>query len=265
MGDPNALDRASSALVPDFCRCAEPLAERDFRDSLSYREFTISGLCQRCQDRVWIGLAEGADGAPPQQYCLRRGLVFAHSPEPSESALVPFLFGAPGRPVGWDLAAMVQIGRSTVDVDPRAALSSLRSYTLTHRLGVVSVDAPGHRLLDSLRGTALVVGFQSQPMERFVNASPALRASEPTLHKLELSADDDSGRLIDFHGLVIGAGLDPGYDPGAGPPHALRLCAWAVCALHVADGERTLLDAVLSPHLHRVGRAPHSVSPAALH
>ena len=265
MSDSCHVGRPSNVLLSDACRCAEVLAEPDFRDSLAYREYLVSGLCQRCMDGVWIGSAAGPEVASPQPYSLRRGLVFAHSRERDESALIPFVFGAPARPVGWDLAAMVRVGRSTGEVDAAAALSSLRSYTLTHRVGVVTVDSAADPLLDSLCGAALVVAFQSEAMERFVNASPALRASPPVLHRLEMYADDDLGRVIDYEGLIIGAGLDPGYDSSAGPPGALRLCAWAACALHIPDGDRTLLDGVLAPHRRLVGLAPRAVSPAPFH
>jgi len=38
--------------------CSEPVREEDFADSLSKREYSISGLCQHCQDEVF---AEGED------------------------------------------------------------------------------------------------------------------------------------------------------------------------------------------------------------
>lgn len=33
--------------------CKEPINESDFRDTLSKKEFTISGLCQKCQDKTF--------------------------------------------------------------------------------------------------------------------------------------------------------------------------------------------------------------------
>ena len=38
--------------------CSEPVKEEDFHDSISKREYSISGLCQKCQDEVF---AEGED------------------------------------------------------------------------------------------------------------------------------------------------------------------------------------------------------------
>jgi hypothetical protein len=46
--EPEAGARARLGLCTT---CAEPIT--DFKDELSEREFNISGLCQKCQDRVF--------------------------------------------------------------------------------------------------------------------------------------------------------------------------------------------------------------------
>lgn len=33
--------------------CGNPINLNDFRDSLSRKEFTISGMCQKCQDNIF--------------------------------------------------------------------------------------------------------------------------------------------------------------------------------------------------------------------
>lgn len=33
--------------------CGNPVNREDFRDELSMREFNISGMCQKCQDRIF--------------------------------------------------------------------------------------------------------------------------------------------------------------------------------------------------------------------
>ena len=50
--------------------CDNPVSEGSFRDALSEREFRISGLCQDCQDDVFVGEDEDVEGgegdeAPP--------------------------------------------------------------------------------------------------------------------------------------------------------------------------------------------------------
>ena len=140
----DSVDRAPRVLLADCSCCDRPFAETDLRDRLSCREASISGLCQICQDVTWIGFSDGTDGMPSEQYLVRRGVVFAHSSQRAESALIPFVFGAPGRHPGWDLFSMFRIGGPSDEVDPEAALSSSRSYALSHRLSVATVDTPAN-------------------------------------------------------------------------------------------------------------------------
>jgi hypothetical protein len=44
------VDRLEKELCPF---CSEAIDESKFRDELSRKEFTISGLCQKCQDDVF--------------------------------------------------------------------------------------------------------------------------------------------------------------------------------------------------------------------
>lgn len=38
-----------------FCPfCQKPVSISEFRDQLSVREYRISGICQACQDRVFV-------------------------------------------------------------------------------------------------------------------------------------------------------------------------------------------------------------------
>ena len=39
--------------------CRKPIKEGDFRDALSRKEYSISGLCQECQDSVFGAMDEG--------------------------------------------------------------------------------------------------------------------------------------------------------------------------------------------------------------
>ena len=33
--------------------CKEPIDTKDFKDDLSIEEFTISGMCQKCMDKIF--------------------------------------------------------------------------------------------------------------------------------------------------------------------------------------------------------------------
>ena len=44
-------DREYTIRASKCMTCSEP--DMDFKDSLSVKEYTISGMCQRCQDEVF--------------------------------------------------------------------------------------------------------------------------------------------------------------------------------------------------------------------
>ena len=44
------IDAVEESKCP-FCR--KPINVQGFRDDLSHKEFTISGLCQKCQDEMF--------------------------------------------------------------------------------------------------------------------------------------------------------------------------------------------------------------------
>jgi len=52
LGFGEEVDRVEAGLCP-FCKVT--IDQRQFRDSLSLREYKISGLCQRCQDETFGG------------------------------------------------------------------------------------------------------------------------------------------------------------------------------------------------------------------
>jgi len=47
------LKSFSSMVAEEGCNTCPKKYPLSFRDSLSYREFKISGLCQKCQDEVF--------------------------------------------------------------------------------------------------------------------------------------------------------------------------------------------------------------------
>lgn len=52
LGFEKEVDRTEMKLCP-FCK--EPIKMEDFKDALSRKEYTISGLCQCCQDKMFGG------------------------------------------------------------------------------------------------------------------------------------------------------------------------------------------------------------------
>jgi hypothetical protein len=45
-------DRRKTIMSDTCIQCGDPATH--FNDDLSRKEYTISGLCQRCQDDVWV-------------------------------------------------------------------------------------------------------------------------------------------------------------------------------------------------------------------
>ena len=54
MGFAKEVARVHAGLCPF---CAEPIGE--FKDALSIKEYTISGLCQNCQDKIFSSTEDG--------------------------------------------------------------------------------------------------------------------------------------------------------------------------------------------------------------
>jgi len=46
-----AVDLVEKGLCPI---CEKPVNEKDFKDELSRKEFDISGLCQPCQNKIFV-------------------------------------------------------------------------------------------------------------------------------------------------------------------------------------------------------------------
>ena len=191
--------------------------------------------------------------------------MFAWSEAHREAALIPFVFGAPGRRVGLELNAVVRVGPALAPLNPYPALACLKAHAEGHQVSVGTARDPTEPVLDRLRGCALVVGTDPRFSNAFVHACPALMASPPTVHQLELCRDDrDEPVAIDT--FARDWRIDAGYDPRRGPPEALRLCAWLVAALEVPlPGGRTALDHVLATHRRPVSPSPRAPAPDPLH
>ena len=234
----------------DVCRCAERLVPADLRNDLSWREFEISGLCQSCQDLIWLALSVPIADEPSQPYFLRRGLVFAASEADREVVCVPFLFGAPGRGVGWDLRRIMRVGDPLRSIDASVHLAALGRVLEPHQVSITDATDPTDPVLARFCDTALVLGFQPRIMGAFARMCPAL--SELHCNTVDFSWKDVSAE-VDLATVVEQLGLDPGYVPGSPPPSALRQAAWFVALLQLSSSEGgSVLDTALAPHVRRV-------------
>ena len=250
-------------VLPDECRCAEPQGLGDFRDFPSYAQYAICGLCQLCQDRVWLAVTEPIDESLSSRYLLRRGVVFAFSMHHREAALVPFIFGAPGRPPGLELNHALRVGPDAEWFDPYPCFVALDELGEDHIVSTTLAGHPADPQLDRLRGSAIVLGTSDQPLAPFVEACPALAASHPALQYLEFCSEC-SNALVDISTVVRDWGLDPVYEAGGPPPHPLRVCAWILALLRLPlPDDRIMLDAVVDLYRVPLPTSP-SVSPVLL-
>ena len=232
------------------CRCGESLGVTDFRCASSLREFEISGFCQLCQDLIWLALSVPTGDEPSQAYRLRSGLVFAASEADREVVCVPFLFGAPGRGVGWDLRRIVRVGHPLRSIDASVHLAALGRVLEPHQVSITDATDPTDPVLARFCDTALVLGFQPAVMSAFARMCPAL--SERHCNTVDFSWKDVSAE-VDLATVVEQLGLDPGYVPGSPPPSALRQAAWFVALLQLSSSEGgSVLDIALASHVRRV-------------
>ena len=243
------------------CRCGESLGVTDFRCASSLREFEISGFCQLCQDLIWLALSVPTGDEPSQAYRLRSGLVFAASEADREVVCIPFVFGAPGRGVGWDLRRIVRVGHPLPSLDLALQLAAIGRILDPHQVSITDATDPTDPVLARFGGTALVLGFQPRIMGAFARMCPAL--SEFHCNTVDFSWKDVSAE-VDLATVVEQLGLDPGYVPGSPPPSALRQAAWFVALLQLSSSEGgSVLDTALASHVRRVPVPPPS--PASVH
>ena len=96
------MSRATGTAHPlGRCPCGEVVSADALRDRLSLAEHRLSGLCQRCQDALYLAPGgAGIHGVP-----VRTGAVGACSGSGGrieEAALLPFVFVAHSGRVAWE-------------------------------------------------------------------------------------------------------------------------------------------------------------------
>ena len=225
------------------CTCGSFVLDRhSFRDDLSWREHALSGLCQPCQDVVFIALRD--DDVRPRRYQLRTGALVAAGVREHRArlALIPFVFGAPGRPVGWEAGSIVYAGPALSGAQLTARLAPMRSFLGRYSVRICSVRDLGVIALPSCygrcavviardRATLLAAGSVSREVARaeHVPLEPLLRAH---------------GGFGSLDASVSRTGIDVGYRAGIDP---LRVCAWLGAALELGRPDPGLFEHVLAP------------------
>ena len=238
------------------CTCGH-LVQHGFRDALSWKEAELSGFCQRCQDALFIGVRD--DGVHPCRYELRTGAVVAARRRDGRFAIIPFVFGAPGRPVGWEALSIVCAGPAPAPSLEQlsARLASARSFIGWYQVRVCSVRDFAFPPGASRYGPcAVVVARDAATLDAAATVSEEL-AEAGTVELDPLLRDRGVGGLDAF---VARMRLDVGYYAAGVDP--LRTCAWLLAALEMGRPDPTLFAHVLAP-FRRPADDGAGLSPAA--
>lgn len=226
------------------CQCGQHLAPHDFRDELSWREYDgLSALCQACQDTVFMAFRD--DGVPPHRYELRSGALVATRTwrdRPLDVVLIPFVFGAPGRPVGWEVGSIVYARRSLSPSQLSDRLGPMRSVLGRHHAWLRSVTHLGIPAPGSRYGPCVVVIGRDAETLRLASAASREVADAGQVPLEPLLRERGYGSLDAF---VSRTGVDLTYRAAGADP--LRVCAWLGAALELGRPDPCLFECVLAP------------------
>ena len=239
-------DRARARRVANigWCVCGTLVRVDGFRDRPAYREFFRCGLCQDCQDRVFLS-CDDVDGV---SHAVRRGLVVDAQVSAGAVAALPFLFTCPGRPVAWEARHCVLLGPEGAACDPWGDFESMSNVFADHQIRIHEIDALGDPgVAECLGAPDVVIGSDRD----LLDACAVAFALPADAYRLPLGdafawAEFCGFPLNPLHGFALRAGFTSWREPDAG---ALRRCAWLAAALVLpmpeTDRDDTVLDAVL--------------------
>ena len=202
------------------CPCGAHVPRAGFRDRTSYLEFRINGLCQACQDSVFLCTTAHHDarGRLP----LRRAALVAH--DDASVAVLPFLAVAEGPRIAWEARHLVRIGPRLAPLDPCEALAPMRETLSAHLVRLHDTPRPDDPTVRArLAGTELVVVLDHATRRRLATLPLAPG------HRVVVLGEEVPWR--ERYGPSL-ATLEStwGADP-AGHRSALRTCALVAWAL----------------------------------
>ena len=235
------------------CLCGA-LFEHFWRDDCSAREWLQSGLCQDCQDKVFL-VPPSEPGESRQALCF--GALAAHARSGFhvlEVALLPFLFIPAFHLVAWEARHVLRIG-TVLPEAPASELDPMFRILTGHRVCVTKVHSfEDPRLGDWFSDLDLLVALDGRALEHIVRSCSAFGSA----HAVSLAdavpwRDLVSRPLVPFPGFVRSRWLDPFRSDPSPLPSPLRTCALMGAALELEDGSprRALLDSV-KDHLSRI-------------
>ena len=203
------------------CDCGAQVYADSFRDRPSFLEFRISGLCQACQDTVYLGTSD----VDPLKYALRRGAVAACTERDGvpELAVLPFVFTSPSGPLAWEARYATRVvAAGTASVDPCTELRAMQPALRLHQIRLLTVGSPEDPLLARhFAGCELLVGADTPALDRVVALCPAF--ADAARAPIAPTFECEYGAPVASLGDVVASYCLDLPEPA---PSALRLCAW---------------------------------------
>lgn len=235
------------------CACGAAVYPDSFRDRDSCNEYHVSGLCQACQDTVYLGVT---DDDPPVKHALRRGAVAACTggDGAAELGVIPFMFTAPNRPPAWETRYTTHVAPAGgVPLDPYTELEAMRDVLAYHQVRLLAPDAFDHPLLNAHFGRCeLLVGLDTPSLDRVGALCPALAGAAQA--PMAVPFERRHGALVASLGEVVASLRLDAPNPA---PSALRLCAWMGALLAGASSHAPALFAeVLGQRADVVSQCP---------
>ena len=176
MGVRSPVRRASARCRPKVgqCVCGAIVGEDSFRDECSGHEFSLSGLCQDCQDLIFLF-------PPPEagtnRHRIRFGALAAHRRSDRhvlEVAVLPFRFIPEHQVLAWEARYSLRIGPILPFALP-SVRNPMASILAGHRVRVTEVYSfEDPRLARWFSDLDLLLALDRQSLETIVGACPAL-------------------------------------------------------------------------------------------
>ena len=229
------------------CVCQAMVREDSLRGDCSEHEWYLSGLCQSCQDRIF--LAPGGEGGV-RAHPIRFGALVAHSRSGRtvlEVVLIPFLFIPELHRAAWEARYILRIG-PMLSFAPSTELNPMYRFLAGHRVRVTEVlsfDDP--RLPVWFEDLDLLVALDRRSLDEIVGSCPVLgRGIQVSLADAVPWREIVSRPLVPFGSFVRSRGLDLARPDNCSPPSPLRVCARMAAALALVergsyDKDRTAL------------------------
>ena len=175
---PHPRSPAMHSSCPEIgrCLCGASVFADSFRDRESYLEFyrTARGLCQACQDSIFLGENPDEPAAPFPIVDGALAAVRTSRAGAAEACLLPFrLVAAPQALIAWEARFIVRAGPALEPLDPWRELEPMRELLDDHQVRVSVAPIPR-------RARARGAARQPAPARR---ARPTLARRRPrTVH-----------------------------------------------------------------------------------